>query len=70
MAAVFAANFGNPRDQFRVAGGQPIAVEFDIVHEILEDAVEPLAAAGQALAPDTVDAAIGRLRERGRTLWA
>ena len=45
------------------------AIRGTVVHEILEDALEPLFEDEQALAPDTVDAAIGRLRERGRTLW-
>ena len=40
-----------------------------VVHEILEEALRPLAEAGRALVPETLDTAIARMREEGRRLW-
>lgn len=45
------------------------AVRGSVVHDILEEALRPLYEAGRALLPETLDAAIARMRERGGELW-
>ena len=40
-----------------------------VVHDVLEDALEPLAAAGLPLVPDTLGDALRRMRESGRAIW-
>jgi len=40
-----------------------------VVHEILQDALEPFIAAETPLTPDTVDEAIERLRANGPAIW-
>ena len=40
-----------------------------VVHEILEHALAPLAEQRRALLPETVDAAVARMRAGGRELW-
>ena len=40
-----------------------------VVHDILEDALGPLAAEDRALLPETLDEAVGRVRGEGRRLW-
>ena len=50
-------------------GEADAAVRGTVVHEILEDAVVPLAADGRPLIPDTVDLVIERVRSVGRRLW-
>ncbi len=40
-----------------------------VVHEILEAALKPLEAAGRALLPESLDAAVQRVRDEGRRLW-
>ncbi len=50
-------------------GEADAAMRGTVVHEILEDAVVPLAADGRPLIPDTVDLVIERVRSVGRRLW-
>lgn len=45
------------------------AIRGNVVHDILEDALQPLADEGRALLPATVDGAVARMRDRGRELW-
>ena len=45
------------------------AVRGSVVHDILEETLGPLYEAGRALLPETLDAAVARMRERGRELW-
>ena len=40
-----------------------------VLHAMLEDALGELIAAQRPLAPDTVDAAVERLRSGGRAIW-
>ena len=40
-----------------------------VMHAMLQDALQDLIAAGRPLAPGTVDAAVERLRSRGRAIW-
>jgi len=40
-----------------------------VMHAMLQDALQDLIAAGRPLAPGTVDAAVARLRSRGRAIW-
>lgn len=40
-----------------------------VMHAMLEDALADLSAAHRPLTPDTVDAAVERLRSRGREIW-
>ena len=40
-----------------------------VMHAMLQDALQDLIAAGTALAPTTVGAAVERLRTRGRAIW-
>ena len=40
-----------------------------VMHAMLQDALQDLITAGTPLAPDTVGAAIDRLRTRGRAIW-
>ena len=45
------------------------AIRGSVVHDILEEALQPLADAGRALLPATVEAAVARMREQGHELW-
>ena len=45
------------------------AIRGSVVHDIVEDALQPLAAAGRPLVPDTLDGAVRRMRERGPAIW-
>ena len=45
------------------------AIRGSVVHDVLEDALGPLAEAGLPLVPDTLDDALRRLRESGRAIW-
>ncbi len=45
------------------------ALRGSVVHEILEDALAPLAQEGRPLVSATVEAAVRRMRERGREIW-
>ena len=45
------------------------AIRGTVVHDIMEEALGPLAADGRPLAPATADEAIRRMREHGRELW-
>ena len=40
-----------------------------VMHAMLQDALQDLIAAGRPLAPGTVEAAVERLRSRGRKIW-
>ena len=45
------------------------AMRGTVIHEILQDALEPLVAQGRPLTPDTLDASIDRLRSSGLGIW-
>ena len=45
------------------------AIRGSVVHDVLEDALGPLAEAGLPLVPDTLDDALRRLRESGHAIW-
>ena len=45
------------------------AIRGNVVHDILEAALQPLADEGRALLPATVDEAVARMRELGHELW-
>ena len=50
-------------------GEADAAIRGTVVHEIMEDALRPLAESGRPLVPTTVDEAVRRMREQGRDLW-
>lgn len=45
------------------------AIRGSVVHDIIEDALGPLAATGLPLVPATLEDAVRRMRERGRAIW-
>ena len=45
------------------------AIRGNVIHEILDETLRPLFAEGRALLPETLDAAVARMRELGRGLW-
>ena len=45
------------------------ATRGSVVHEMLQDALEPLVASGRPLVPETVDEAVDRLRSHGPAVW-
>ena len=49
--------------------GADAATRGHVIHDILQDALAPLAARGLPLAPDTLDEAIANLRANGPEIW-
>ena len=45
------------------------AMRGTVIHEVLQDALEPLIAQGRPLMPDTLDDSIDRLRSSGLDIW-
>ena len=45
------------------------AMRGTVIHEVLQDALEPLVAQGRSLTSDTLDASIDRLRSSGLGIW-
>ncbi len=45
------------------------AMRGTVIHEVLQDALEPLVAQGRPLATDTLDDALARLRSSGLDIW-
>lgn len=49
-------------------GADP-AMRGTVIHDILQDALEPLVIQGRSLTPDTMGEAVDRLRASGRDIW-
>lgn len=62
----FALNLYELAEQMETADAQTRGI---VRHAMLEDALGELIAAQRPLAPDTVDAAVERLRNSGRAIW-
>lgn len=66
----FFAHYGLQLSELREESEQAdAAVRGTVVHEILEDAVEPLVQSRRALTPETVDEAVARLHANARGIW-
>ena len=57
------------RELERELDGADAAIRGSVIHDIMEDALEPLVAQGLPLIPNTLDEVIARLRSSGSDIW-